>query len=186
MEIGAKAIGNHNVIGTKWIFKNKQDAHGIIIRNKARLVAQGYSQVEGIDYGETFAPVARLESIRMLIAYASHHNFKLQQMDVKSAFLNGPINELVYVKQPPGSRIPTFPIMCINSTRCSMALNKPHVRGMSILRSCYKIVDSKSGKSTPLFLLRRSKGSCLCANYMLMILFLVPLTKLSMKNLPLS
>ena len=94
--------GNHNVIGTKWIFKNNQDAHGNIIRNKARLVAQGYSQVEGIDYGETFAPVARLESIRMLIAYASHHNFKLQQMDVKSAFLNGPINELVYVKQPPG------------------------------------------------------------------------------------
>ena len=58
--------------------KNKQDAHGNSIRNKARLVAQGYSQVEGIDYGETFAPVARLESIRMLIAYASHHNFKLQ------------------------------------------------------------------------------------------------------------
>ena len=62
---------------------------------RQRLVAQGYSQVEGIDYGETFAPVARLESIRLLIAYASHHNFKLQQMDVKSAFLNGPINELV-------------------------------------------------------------------------------------------
>ncbi len=77
-----RPTGNHNVIGTKWIFKNKQDAHGIIIRNKARLVAQGYSQVEGIDYGETFAPVARLESIRLLIAYASHHNFKLQQMEV--------------------------------------------------------------------------------------------------------
>ena len=69
-----------------WIFKNKQDARGIIIRNKARSIAQGYSQVEGIDYGETFALVARLESIRLLIAYASHHNFKLQQMDVKSAF----------------------------------------------------------------------------------------------------
>ena len=104
-----RPTGNHNVIGTKWIFKNKQDAHGIIIRNKARLVAQGYSQVEGIDYGETFAPVARLESIRLLIAYASHHNFKLQQMDVKSAFLNGPINELVYVKQPPGFEDPYFP-----------------------------------------------------------------------------
>ena len=89
---------NHNVIGTKWIFKNKQDAHGIVVRNKARLVAQGLSQVEGLDYGETFAPVAHLESIRMLLAYASHHDFKLQQMDVKSAFLNGPLNELVYVK----------------------------------------------------------------------------------------
>ena len=88
---------NHNVIGTKWIFKNMQDSHGIIVRNKVRLVAQGYSQVKGIDYSETFAPVARLESIRLLIAYASHHNFKLQQMDVKIAFLNCPINELVYV-----------------------------------------------------------------------------------------
>jgi hypothetical protein len=66
-----------NVIGTKWIFKNKQDANGIVIRNKARLVAQGFSQVEGIDFGEIFAPVARLESIRILIAYASHHNFKI-------------------------------------------------------------------------------------------------------------
>ena len=73
------------------------------------MVAQGYSQVEGIDYSETFAPIARLESIRLLIAYASHHNFKLQQMDVKSAFLNGPINELVYVKQPPGFEDPYFP-----------------------------------------------------------------------------
>ena len=100
---------DHNIIGTKWIFKNKQDANGVDVRIKARLVAQGYSQVEGIDYGETFAPVARLESIRMLIAYASHHNFKLQQMDVKSAFLNGPINELVYVKQPPGFEDPYFP-----------------------------------------------------------------------------
>ena len=98
-----------NVIGTKWIFKNKQDANGIVIRNKARLVAQGFSQVEGIDFGETYAPVARLESIRILLAYATHHNFKLQQMDVKSAFLNGPLNELVFVKQPPGFEDPNFP-----------------------------------------------------------------------------
>ena len=136
----------HNVIGTKWIFKNKNDANGIVIRHKARLVAQGYSQVEGIDYGETFAPVARLESIRMLLAFASHHNFKLQQMDVKSAFLNGPLNELVYVKQPPGSNIPSSPIMCTNSIRHSMALNKPHVRGMSILLSCYTIVGLNLGR----------------------------------------
>ena len=70
-----------NVIGTKWIFKNKQDEHGIIVRNKARLVAQGFSQIEGLEYGETYAPVARLESIRILLAYAAHHNFKLQQME---------------------------------------------------------------------------------------------------------
>ncbi|KAK1617707.1 hypothetical protein QYE76_023224, partial [Lolium multiflorum] len=98
-----------NVIGTKWIFKNKQDEFGNIVRNKARLVAQGFSQVEGIDFGETYAPVARLESIHILLAYASHHNFKLQQMDVKSAFLNGPLHEEVYVKQPPGFEDPNFP-----------------------------------------------------------------------------
>ena len=100
---------SHNVIGTKWVFKNKQDSHGQFIRNKARLVAQGYSQIEGVDYGETYAPVARLESIRLLIAYASTHNIILYQMDVKSAFLNGPLNELVYVKQPPGFEDPKFP-----------------------------------------------------------------------------
>ena len=99
----------HNVIGTKWIFKNKQDESGIVVRNKARLVAQGYSQVEGIDYGETYAPVARLESISILLAYATHHNFKLQQMDVKSAFLYGPLKEEVYVKQPPGFEDPNLP-----------------------------------------------------------------------------
>ncbi|KAK1617793.1 hypothetical protein QYE76_023310 [Lolium multiflorum] len=98
-----------NVIGTKWIFNNKQDEFGNVVRNKAILVAQGFSQVEGIDFGETYAPVARLESIRILLAYASHHNFKLQQMDVKSAFLNGPLHEEVYVKQPPGFEDLNFP-----------------------------------------------------------------------------
>jgi hypothetical protein len=98
-----------NVIGTKWLFKNKQDVNGIVVRNKARFVAQGYSQVEGIDYGETYAPVALLKSICILLAYASHHNFKLQQMDMKSVFLNGPLRELVYVKQPPGFEDPHFP-----------------------------------------------------------------------------
>jgi hypothetical protein len=97
------------VIGTKWIFKNKQDANGIVIRNKARLVAQSFSQVKGIDFGETFAPVACLESIHILLAYASHHNFKIQQMNVKSAFLNGPLTELVFVKQPSLFENPKFP-----------------------------------------------------------------------------
>jgi hypothetical protein len=97
-----KRPSDHNVIGTKWVFRNKQDENGIIVRNKARLVAQGYSQVEGLDFDETFAPVARLEAIRILLAYATSHNIKLYQMDVKSAFLNGKINELVYVEQPPG------------------------------------------------------------------------------------
>jgi hypothetical protein len=73
-----------------------------VTRNKVRLVAKGYAQVAGLDFEETFAPVARLESIRILLAYAAHHYFKLFQMDVKSAFLNGPIKEKVYVEQPPG------------------------------------------------------------------------------------
>jgi hypothetical protein len=71
------------------------------VRNKERLVAQGYTQVEGLDFDETFAPVARLEAIQILLAYATSHNIKLYEMDVKSAFLNGKINELVYVEQPP-------------------------------------------------------------------------------------
>ena len=74
------------VIGTKWVFRKKQDDQGVIVRNKARLVAKGFSQVEGLDFGETFAPIARLEAIRILLAYASHHEMKLYQMDVKSAF----------------------------------------------------------------------------------------------------
>ena len=86
-----------NVIGTKWIFKNKSDEHDTVIRNKFRLVAQSYTQVEGVDFDETFALVARLESIRILLAIACHLNFKLYQMDVKSAFLNGMLQEEVYV-----------------------------------------------------------------------------------------
>jgi len=91
-----------NVIGTKWVFKNKLDEHGVIVRNKARLVAKGYNQEEGIDYGETYAPIARLEAVRLLLAYACMNGFKLHQMDVKSAFLNGYIDEEVFVCQPPG------------------------------------------------------------------------------------
>ena len=78
-----------SVIGTRWVFRNKVDEQGSVIRNKARLVAQGYNQREGIDYDETYAPVARLEAIRLLIAFASFKGFTLYQMDVKTAFLNG-------------------------------------------------------------------------------------------------
>ena len=89
------------MIGTKWVFKNKLNEEGEVVRNKARLVAQGYHQREGVDYEETFAPIARLEAIRILLAYAAHKDIKLYQKDVKSAFLNGFINKEVYVKQPP-------------------------------------------------------------------------------------
>nr|GFC38453.1 retrovirus-related Pol polyprotein from transposon TNT 1-94 [Tanacetum cinerariifolium]GFC38476.1 retrovirus-related Pol polyprotein from transposon TNT 1-94 [Tanacetum cinerariifolium] len=91
-----------SVIKTKWIFKNKKDESSLVIRNKARLVAIGYSQQEGIDYDETFAPVAQIEAICLFLAYASHKDFTVFQMDVKTAFLNGILKEEVYVGQPPG------------------------------------------------------------------------------------
>jgi hypothetical protein len=98
-----------NVIGTKWVFKNKQGEDSEVVRNKARLVAQGYSQVEGLDFGETFTPVACLEAIRILLAFAASKGFKLYQMDVKSAFLNGVIHEEAYVRQPPGFESSKYP-----------------------------------------------------------------------------
>jgi hypothetical protein len=81
-----------------WVFCNKHNEHGVVTRNKARLVTKGYLQVKGLDFDETFAPIARFESIHILLAYATHHDFKLYQMDVKSAFLNRPI-KVVYVEQ---------------------------------------------------------------------------------------
>ncbi|KAJ9539156.1 hypothetical protein OSB04_031889 [Centaurea solstitialis] len=91
-----------SVIDTKWLFKNKRDANNIIVRNKARLVAKGYRQQEGIDYDETFALVARLEAIRLFLAYAAYKDFTVFQMDVKTAFLYGHLKEEVYVAQPEG------------------------------------------------------------------------------------
>ncbi|GKF21241.1 retrovirus-related pol polyprotein from transposon TNT 1-94 [Tanacetum coccineum] len=90
---------NQFIANESWVLRNKLDENGVVSQNKARLVAQGYNQQEGIDYDETYAPVARLESIRILLAYACALDFKLFQMDVKSAFLNGFINEEVYVSQ---------------------------------------------------------------------------------------
>jgi len=91
-----------NVIETKWVFINKMDESGVITKNKTRLVAKGYNQEEGIDYDETFAPMAILEVERLLLAFACMSGFKLFHMDVKSAFLNGFISEEVYVSQPLG------------------------------------------------------------------------------------
>ncbi|GJY61236.1 putative ribonuclease H-like domain-containing protein, partial [Tanacetum coccineum] len=99
----------HRAIGTKWVYRNKKDERGIVVRNKARLVAQGHTQEEGIDYDEVFAPVARIEAIRIFLAYASFMGFTVYQMDVKSAFLYGQIEEEVYVCQPPGFEDPDHP-----------------------------------------------------------------------------
>ncbi|GJT09289.1 retrovirus-related pol polyprotein from transposon TNT 1-94 [Tanacetum coccineum] len=100
-----EAMADHkgkNIIALKWLWKNKCDAKNIVVRNKTSLVAKGYKQEEGIDFEESFAPVARLEAVRMFIAYAAHKNITIFQMDVKTAFLNGPLKEEVYVSQPEG------------------------------------------------------------------------------------
>ena len=91
-----------NVIVTKWVFRNKMNEQGEIVRNKAKLVCKGYSQQEGIDYEETFAPVARIEAVRTFLAYATNKNFKVYYMDVNSTFLNGELKQEVYIEQPKG------------------------------------------------------------------------------------
>ncbi|GKE85385.1 putative ribonuclease H-like domain-containing protein, partial [Tanacetum coccineum] len=96
-------------IGTKWVFRNKKDERRSVVRNKARLVAQGYTQEEGINYDEVFVLIARIEAIRLFFAYASYMGFIVYQMDVKSAFLYGNIEEEVYVCQPTGFENPNFP-----------------------------------------------------------------------------
>ncbi|GJY48986.1 putative ribonuclease H-like domain-containing protein [Tanacetum coccineum] len=114
-------------IGTKWVYRNKKDERGVVVRNKARLVAQGHRQEEGIDYDEVFAPVARLEAIRIFLAFASYMGFIVYQMDVKSAFLYGKIDEEVYVSQTPGFQVHkstqkvTMWLMLVWSTSCSKA-----------------------------------------------------------------
>nr|GFD25783.1 putative ribonuclease H-like domain-containing protein [Tanacetum cinerariifolium] len=96
-------------IGTKWILKNKRDARGIVCRNKARLVTQGHRHKEGIDYTDVFAPVAKIEVIRLFLAFASFIGFMVYQIDMKSAFLYGKIVEEVYVTQPRGFEDPDHP-----------------------------------------------------------------------------
>nr|GEZ15152.1 retrovirus-related Pol polyprotein from transposon TNT 1-94 [Tanacetum cinerariifolium] len=98
-----------NVINLKWLWKNKHDEENIVIRNKSRLVAKGYAQKEGVDFEESFAPVARLEAVRLFIAYAAHKSFTIHQMDIKTAFLYCPLKEEVYVNQPNGFVDPYHP-----------------------------------------------------------------------------
>ncbi|GKF29876.1 retrovirus-related pol polyprotein from transposon TNT 1-94, partial [Tanacetum coccineum] len=98
-----------NIIAVKWLWKNKSDAKNIVIQNKSHLIAKGYKQEEGIDFEESFALVAHLDAIWMFIAFATHKSITIFQMDVKTAFLNGPLKKEVYVSQPDGFVDPNFP-----------------------------------------------------------------------------
>ena len=132
---------NKSIIGTKWVFRNKLDSDGIITRNKARLVAKGYSQEEKIDYDETYSPVARLEAIRMFLAFAAHSNFKVYQMDEKSAFLNGELEEEVYVENLQGLKTQNSLTLYTFFSKLSMALSKHLGHGMTLsLNFCLKMV----------------------------------------------
>jgi hypothetical protein len=165
-----------NVVGTKWVFRNKQDEHGVVTRNKDRLVANGYSQVKGLDFNETFAHIARLESIRILLTYATYHDFKLFQMNVKSAFLNGPIKEEVYVEQPPSFKDDKYPkhVFKLNKVLCGFKQAPREWYGC--LRVFLIAKHLRLGKSILLCSLRRLMMFCSYAKFMLMSLYLVILT----------
>ncbi|GJT90430.1 retrovirus-related pol polyprotein from transposon TNT 1-94 [Tanacetum coccineum] len=120
-----------NIIALKWLWKNKCDAENIVVRNETRLVAKGYRQEEGIDFEESFAPVARLEAVRMFVAFDAHKNITIFQMDVKTAFLNGPLKEEVYVSQPEGFIDPDFPYHVYRLKKLYTVLSKHLVHDFS-------------------------------------------------------
>jgi hypothetical protein len=165
------------------VFRNKQDEHGVVTINKARLVAKGYSQVEGLDFGETYAPVARLESIRILLAYATYHGFKLYQMDVKSAFLNGPIKEELYVEQPSGFEDSEYPNHVYKLSKALYGLKQAPRQWYECLRDFLITNGFKVAKSILLSLLKLLQKICLYAKFMLMISYLGLLTNLHVKSL---
>jgi hypothetical protein len=146
-------------------------------------VAKGYSQVEGLDFDETYAPVARLESIRILLAHATYHGFKLYQMDVKSAFLNGPIKEEVYVEQPPDFEDSEYPNHVYKLSKVLYGLKQAQKHGMNACEISLSLMASKSKKPILLSLLKLLQKICLYAKFMLMILYLCLLTNLLVKSL---
>jgi hypothetical protein len=163
---------NQNVVGTKWVFRNKQDEHGVVTRNKARLVAKDYSHVEGLDFDETYAPVARLESTRILLACATYHGFKLYQMDVKSAFLNGPIKEEVYVEQPPGFEDSGYPNHVYKLSKALYRLKQAPRAWYECLRDFLITNGFKVGKVDPtLFTKTIAKDLFICQIYVDDIIF---------------
>jgi transposase InsO family protein len=154
------------------VFRNKQDEHGVVTRNKARLVAKGYAQVAGLDFEETFDPVARLESIRILLAYVAHHSFRLFQMDVKSAFLNGPIKEEVYVEQPPGFEDDRYPDHVCKLSKALYGLKQAPRAWYECLRDFLIANSFKVGKADPTLFTKTCNGDLfVCQIYVDDIIF---------------
>jgi hypothetical protein len=151
----------------------------VVTRNKARLVAKGYSQVKGLDFDETYAPVARFESIRILLAYATYHGFKLYQMDVKSALLNGPIKEEVYVEQPSRFEDNEYPSHVYKLSKALYGLKQALRAWYECLRDFLLTKSLMASKLVKLILLSSLKQflkTCLYAKFLLMILSLGLLT----------
>jgi hypothetical protein len=162
-----------NVVGTKWVFHNKQDEDGVVTRNKARLVAKDYSKVKGLDFDETFALIARLESISILLTYATHNDFKLYQMDVKSAFLNGSIKEEVYVEQSPDFESEEYPNHIYKLHKALYGLKQAPRAWYECLISDFLIDnDFRIGKTnSTLFTRRMDKDLFVCQIYVDGIIF---------------
>ncbi|GJV28687.1 ribonuclease H-like domain-containing protein [Tanacetum coccineum] len=148
-------------IGTKWVYRNKKDERGIVIKNKARLIAQGYTQEKGIDYDEVFAPVARIKAIRLFLAYASFKDFVVYQMDVKSAFLYGKIKEEVYVCQPPGFEDPDFPDRVYKVEKALYRLHQAPKAWYETLSSYLLDNGFQRGNINKTLFIRRVKGDIL-------------------------
>jgi hypothetical protein len=157
-----------NDVGTKWVFRNKQDEYGVVTRNKARLVAKVYAQVAGLYFEETSASIARLESIRILLAYTAHHSFMLYQMDVKSVFSMGQSRRRSAWSNPLASRMTCTSSIYKSSLWCSMELSKPQEHGLNALEISLFLILSRSGKMILLFSLRFAMMICLYAKYMSM------------------
>ncbi|GJZ55906.1 putative ribonuclease H-like domain-containing protein [Tanacetum coccineum] len=148
-------------IDTKWVFKNKKDKRGIMIRNKARLVAQGHTQEEGIDYDEVFAPVARIEAIRLFLAYTSFKDFVVYQMDVKNVFLYRKIEEEVFVCQPPGFKDPNFLDKVYKVEKALYGLHQAPRAWYETLSTYLLDNGFQRGKLDKILFIKRKKGDIL-------------------------
>nr|GEY70329.1 putative ribonuclease H-like domain-containing protein [Tanacetum cinerariifolium] len=149
------------VIGSKWVFRNKKDKRGIMIRNKARLVAQGHTQEKGIDYDEVFALIARIEAIWLFLAYAFFMGFMVYQMDVKSAFLYGTIEKEVYVCQPPGFEDPDYPDKVYKVVKALYGLHQAPRAWYKTLANYLLKNSFQRGKIDQTLFIKKQKGDIL-------------------------